>query len=93
MITVGISVGEIYSQVDWLRALAATTVEELLCKGQSLGRGLASAGLWYQMNLPLECVAHSRVWVVLPCGLKLTAGWDGRCRPRSVATCALPRGT
>ena len=91
-----LSVRGIYPQADQLQGLAVTTAEGLLCRDQPHGTRLISMGLWYLLICPLSlsivevvgwCI--STVWIC-PLGA-LALRPPRKCRPRSAATCALPR--
>ena len=74
LIAVGTSVREIYPQADQLQGLAATTMEDQLCRGLPHRAGFTSIRLWFPLSATLECVACGGGWVVLQCGLDLPLG-------------------
>ena len=98
-IVVGTSMGEFYPQADWLQRLAATTLEDQLCRGQLHGTGHRTyfnrslvptkSALWVW---PLVEMVRRCFYMAWNCPLGvLVLGHPRRYRSRSATTCALPR--
>ena len=74
LIAVGISVGDIYLQANWLQGRAATTDHcGSALQGPTPQSRIYFRGLWCPLSPPLQCVT----WVVLQHGLKLSTGCAG----------------
>lgn len=74
LITVGMSVGAVDSQADWLWRLSVAIADKVLWEHWSQWTGFSLAGFWCLLCLPFGYIICGAIWVVLWCGLMPAPG-------------------